>query len=514
MLIPKVTRRECADGFDATVFQALGGEMRAVDLWTRVDFSWMHAGAKAAAEAVGYRGLPMAYRVAGITIGGDDAALNCPPFIVEIHADRVSAQAVWTRNERGAERLVAADDIELSRWTAGSLSQGLRMAQYADNDVGVEAELHIADSISAESLREFVSAFSWDVAALHAYATDGQLLPTDEWVKRSALSISRSTPRIPLRDASTDIDALESPRGLFLSLQPSGGLCEAENVLYLLRAQDRALEPITALPGHRRDWDYARFTDVWLSRNEQACVARTILCEGFVNSSSGSWRAIEADAITAVALLGDDGFLLGLYDGVVQTLDRDLLLGSTRCIDETASGRFAKLAAHDGYVVGVIGDRLVGAPLDAPAEEEVRGSRGWSYPFAERVSIDGVCELDVDHWPGGSGIVSLLGDNALLLTDLRNEGDPSVLPIEAATHAVFVDAGTLLVAFSESGSAGSRLQLLDCRSLEWSGALRCAPVTRLAVRGEEIHVGFSSQTVAVWGRRVVLSQLRTLLPGT
>jgi hypothetical protein len=79
-----------------TLFQRLGGELSAVDPRTRVDCTWLDDESQRARDAVGDRGLSAAFRVAGLTLGDVDAAPFCPPFMVEIHYDRLGAQMVMS----------------------------------------------------------------------------------------------------------------------------------------------------------------------------------------------------------------------------------------------------------------------------------------------------------------------------------------------------------------------------------------------------------------------------------
>ena len=256
MLKPDGRSSETLSSAGATVFQLLGGELSAVDTWTRIDFSWMHDASALEGDAVGYAGLPMSCRVAGLTLGDADAAPSCPPFLVEISPERLIAQVVWPSDEDSYRSQLAAIDLGvLQRWAAGSLTKNLCVVRFGDGDLGLEADLHVSESTSVAALREFVTAFSWDVAALHACESEHTLLTTEEWVTRAALSISRSTPAIPLRDhPSPEWHSYESPRGVFCSLQPSGGLCESDNVLYSVRRDAAMLQPMVTMPGHRSDW--------------------------------------------------------------------------------------------------------------------------------------------------------------------------------------------------------------------------------------------------------------------
>ena len=486
----------------ATVFQLLGGELAAVDTWTRVDFSWMHgASAPQSRDAVGYRGLPVSYRVAGLTLGDADAAPECPPFLVEIAAERLIAQVVWTQLEPYQSYLAEADPAALQHWAAGSLSKNLRIVPFADGDVGLEAELHVADSTSVAALREFVTAFSWDVAALHAFESEGSLLTTEEWIKRAALSISRSTPSIPLREHSQpEWHSYESPRGVFCSLQPSGGLCESDNVLYSVRRDASMLQPLSTMPGHRSDWDYARLTDVWLARDGASCVARSLLCEGFVNTSDGEWRAVGAGPVTAIALWGPNGFLLGLHDGRVAILDQSQAVTLHRRLAKV-HGRFSRLVARGDRAIGLIGTTLLSARVLADVDGKRPDAAGWELSLELSMTFDLVGEIDVDSW-SQSPALAVLGDDVIAIFD-ASTGEPRArFSALQARQVKWIGPGWLMVLDTIEARSGTRtrIRVLDVVTARWTEPVVTTEVSRIAIRDDEIHVGFANQSIAVWDR--------------
>ncbi len=488
----------------------LGGELAAVDTWTRVDFSWMHDGAASMRDAVGYRGLTMAYRVAGLTLGDADAAPSCPPFVVEIWPDRVSAQVYWHRGDGSTSRVGAIDAADLQHWAAGSLTKDLRVVRFGDGDPGFEAEMHLTDTNSRDALREFVSAFSWDVAALHAYELNDELLTTEEWVRRAALSISRSTPRIPLREhLSPEWSAFESPRGVFCSLQPNGGLCESDNVLYAVRRDAAALEPMAAMPGHRSEWDCTRFTDVWLSRDGTTCFARSLLLQGFVATGNGQWRAIDTDPVTAVASWGAGGFLLGLHDGKIVCLDGAQVVGERRRLAKV-NGRFSRLITIGERVVALVGTTLIGARVAPDADGQLRVSGQWTTELTSSMTFELVAELDVDSW-AQRPVAAVLGDDGLAIVDVDTGVIRSQYACDQASLAKWIGPGWLLVldAIVSSDEPCTRLRVLDVISGRWTEPVVIAEVSRLAVRGDEIHVGYANQSIAVWNRAEVCRGIGT-----
>ena len=502
MLTPHSGSSETLSNAGATVFQLLGGELSAVDTWTRVDFSCMLDGSALTRDAVGYSGLPMSYRVAGLTIGDADAAPSCPPFLVEISPDRLIAQAVWPRDEFSYRAQLAGDDPPtLQRWAAGSLTKNLSVLRFADGDLGLEADLHFADSTSIAALREFVTAFSWDVAALHACHSAETLLTTEEWVKRAALSISRSTPPIPLRDhASPEWHSWESPRGVFCSLQPSGGLCESDSVLYSVSRQAAMLQPLVTMPGHRNDWDCARLIDVWLARDGATCFARSLLAKGFVSTRSSDWCAVGTGSVTSIATWGSDGFLLGLHDGHVEVLDGAQQVTLHRRLAKV-HGRFSRLVALGDRAIALIGSQLVSARVRPDVDGELQSPDAWETSLELSMSFDEVNEIDVDSW-SGSPSLAVLGDEAIAIFDAATGAPRARFTVQQVRQMKWIGPGWLLVmdALESRAETRTRIRVLDVVSARWTEPVVTAEVSRLAVRGDEIQVGFANQSIALWDR--------------
>lgn len=479
-----------------SVFRVLGGDIAAIDPWTRVDFSWLHDGASALRDAVGYRGLGMPFRLAGLTLGDADAAPSCEQFLVLIAADRLTAQACF-RPDRRSPALAT-----LRHWAAGSLSKHLQVVQFDDGDVGVQAELHRSAATPDAVMREFVTAFSWDVAALEAGMRGGELQTTEEWIRRATLSISRATPVIPLRDTHAGIawPAIESPRGVFCSLQPTGGHAESDNVLYAVRRDAALLEPVGTLPGHRADWDVTRLTDVWLSRAGTAMIAKSLLCEAFVRGGTGEWQAVACDAVSAATPLGDHDFLLGLHDGYVAVVDG---AQGTRAEHRLADveGRFTHLVTVRDQVAGLVGDTVVGARLASGAAAPTCTAR-WRVDLCGQLVFDDVADLDLDPW-SASPALAVLGDGGLLLLDAATGALRAEFLAVRGRFARFIGPGWLMVisTHEQEGASQSRLSVLDVERARWTEPCALAGVvTRVAVRGDEIHVGWANQSLAVWER--------------
>lgn len=501
MRTPDGRTSETLSDAGATVFQLLGGDRSAIDTWTRVDFKWLHDNSALARDAVGYAGLPMSYRVAGLTLGDADAAPLCRPFLIEIFPERLIAQVFWPYDATLRSRLSAADLTELQRWAAGSLTKNLRVVRFADGDLGLEADLHLSDSTPVASLREFVTAFSWDVAALHACETGDTLRTTDEWVRIAALSISRSTPAIPLREhAAPEWRSFESPRGVFCSLQPSGGVCESDNVLYAVRRDAAMLQAIVTMPGHRSDWDCTRLTEVWLARDGAACFARSLLCEGFVTTDDGHWHPIGPGAVTAIALWQQAGFLLGLHDGRVGVLDGAQAIVLRRRLAKV-HGRFSRLVALGDRAIGLVGTSLVSARVRPEVDGRTPELEAWIVSLELSMAFEHGSDLDVDSW-SQSPAVAVLGDDCIAILDAHTGVQRARYAVQQARHVKWIGPGWLLVLdeIESRVEVRTRVRVLDVVSGRWTEPVVTAEVSRVAVRGDEIHVGFANQSIAVWDR--------------
>ena len=488
--------------------EALGGRTGAIDLWTRVDGRVVDTDVAGSLESVFYRGLTAPYRVAGLTLGDADAAPFCPQFAVEIHHDRLRAEVCWPQDGARPSLLAGTPLHELTGWAAGSLTKALRVAHLAECELALDAELHLPDSIDADAVREFVTAFSWDVAALYAADCGAGLVTTEKWVQRAALSISRSTPHIPLRPlASPGWQAHETPQGVFCSLEPGGGLCASDNVLYIVRRDDAVLEPLAAMPGHRTEWDCARLTDVWLARDGATAFARTLLCDGMVTTGDGIWRPVHSDPVTAVAPWSNDGFLLGLHDGRVTILDGNHEAGRVQRIARL-TGSFRQLVAAGDRAVGLVNRTVFAARLSAASEAGI--SESWSVRLDSHMSIGDVADIDVDRW-AQSPAVAVLGDDTLLLLDAATGAERVRFATPRGTHARWIGPGWLMVLHEHDhdGTSRTAIRLLDVTAGRWTSPVLTPLVARLAVRGDEIHVGYATQTIAVWNRVEVCDAIGT-----
>jgi hypothetical protein len=492
---------------DADVHRLLGGELGAIDLWTQVIGRGGDRGARRSRQSVRYRGLPVSHRVAGLTLAQADAAPFAPPFVIEIGSDRLTARCSLGSGTGGRSAGLAADIEGLSRWTAGCLTKDLQIDPLADDDIRLEAQLHLGATTPQDTLREFATAFSWDVAALHAAMSGQVLCTTEEWVRRSALSISRSTPQIPLRarERASGWPATESPRGVFCTLQPGGGLAVSENVLYVVRQDLRALKAFAPMPGRRDEWEGQRLTDVCLARDGSACLARSLLCEGYVSAGDGQWLRLVTDAVTAIAPWGESGFLLGGFDGQLDVLDHNHASVARRNIG-WAKGRFSALVTAGDRALGVVGRKLFGVQLPALATGVGETSGAWSVSLKGLVQSDAICMLDVDTW-STTPLIALLGDDALLLFDATTGALVDRRATLDTQLVRWIGPGQLL-AVEATDSVRSQLRVLHIETGQWTAPVDATDVTRLAVRGNEIHVGYVDQSIGVWDRDTVTRHVR------
>jgi hypothetical protein len=258
------------------------------------------------------------------------------------------------------------------------------------------------------------------------------------------------------------------------------------------------------MPGHRSDWDTTRLTDVWLSRDGSSCFARSLLCEGFVTTSKGEWHAVDTAAVTAVAPWGADGFLLGLHDGRAVVLDGDLRVTPPQRLAKI-SGRFLRLVTHGTRAFGLVGHTVVSAEVGVPYTDGRRVARGaWSVPMELLLTFDQVGEIDVDAW-SQSPAIAVLGDDAIMILDALTGDTRSRYSVTQARQAKWIGAGLLLVldVIESRSETRTRIRVLDVLAQRWTEPVVTSEVSRIAVRGDEIHVGYANQTIAVWDRRDV-----------
>jgi len=484
-------------------------DLTAVDQWTRLDSDRLAHSDVGSRDQFAFVGRPMAERMPGWASQQCARDQHSPSFTIELLPDRVFAQALKPCAGSGAVYLAAVDQFGWREWASGSLTKSLRVSRSADGDVGMEASLHVGSRASPSALRDFVAAFSWDVSALHACATGGALCTTEEWARRADRSVGRSTPAIPLRvDRAIGWRTMRSPAGVFCALQPGGGLCESDNVLYAVRPATATLQPIVILPGRRGQWECERLTDVWVSNDATRLFARSLLCEGFLASDKGDWTQVRTNAVTAVAPWAEDGFLLALHDGNVQIVGADRGVSSPINVCRV-SGRMSRVATTDQRVVGLVGTTLVGARLDSPMSEANSALWRWSRELEARMSFDQVSDLDIDRW-SVSPAVSILGDDLLTVVDSLTGAVRAEFAVSHGRSAKWIDAGVLLVTddLRSRHATQSRFRLLHVPTGRWSAPRVTDEVSRIAVGVEDVQVGMCDQSLAIWSRADVLQNLR------
>ena len=229
-----------------------------------------------------------------------------------------------------------------------------------------------------------------------------------------------------------------------------------------------------------------------------------LMCEGFVSTGDGHWRKLETDSVTAIAPWGEDGFLLGRFDGEIDVLDRTQTITSRHTIGR-AKGRLARLVTVADRAIGIVGQRLLGARLlSTPADDGDVTTERWSLPLTRFLRIDATCALDVDTWSAEPQL-AVLGDDAILVVDAKTGAIRERCATTDVRMLRWIGPGRLLaVEVDETAHAAtSRMRVLDTSTGRWTPSIDAADVTRIAVRGDEIHVGYVDQSVGVWNRLAV-----------
>ena len=120
------------------------------------------------------------------------------------------------------------------------------------------------------------------------------------------------------------------------------------------------------------------------------------------------------------------------------------------------------------------------------------------------MSFDVVGELDVDRWSQAPA-VALLGDDGIAIVDALTGATRSRVAVSQARQAKWIGPGLLIVldVLESKIDTRTRIRVLDVVSQRWTEPVVTAEISRIAVRGDEIHVGYANQTIAVWDRRDV-----------
>jgi hypothetical protein len=120
------------------------------------------------------------------------------------------------------------------------------------------------------------------------------------------------------------------------------------------------------------------------------------------------------------------------------------------------------------------------------------------------VTFEHVGEIDIDTWAVAPAL-AVLGDTSLMILDAFSGEERSRVAVSGANHAKWIGPGWLLVVEPTPDEQGmrSRIRVLDVVSGRWTEPVIMPEITRLAVRGDEIHVGYATQSIAVWDRTAV-----------
>ncbi|HYW50917.1 MAG TPA: hypothetical protein VE861_09935, partial [Gemmatimonadaceae bacterium] len=264
-----------------------------------------------------------------------------------------------------------------------------------------------------------------------------------------------------------------------------------------------AITGALAIGSQRPSPDVTRLTDVWLARDGATAFARTLLQTGVVTSGDGRWLPIASAPVMAVAQWGDDGFLLGFDDGRVMMLDGAQVAVPAQRIAKV-SGRFLGLVTLGDRAIGLVDSTVISARLHATETDRGGVTEAWCTRLDASMTFECVAGIDVDPW-STTPVVAVLGDSAIVIVDATTGATRARFAVDAASHARWIGPGWLLVLTESAGGEGSRseLRVLDVVSGRWTAPVVTPAIARIAVRGEEIHVGYACQAVAVWDRAEV-----------
>ena len=99
-------------------------------------------------------------------------------------------------------------------------------------------------------------------------------------------------------------------------------------------------------------------------------------------------------------------------------------------------------------------------------------------------------------------VLAVAGDDGIGLVDVETGVLRASFACELPRQARWIGPGWLLVLTTVEQTDGpmTELRVLDTISGRWTERTLISEVSRLAVRGNEIHVGYANQSVAVWDR--------------
>jgi len=188
---------------------------------------------------------------------------------------------------------------------------------------------------------------------------------------------------------------------------------------------------------------------------------------------------------------------------MVQVLDGRQVPGASMRIG-CVKGRFSRLVSVGNRVVGIVGSTLLSARITSGAEASLTVTDTWMRELHPDVAFEDVSEIDMDAWSRVPAL-AVLGDEAVVILDPMSGRELSRFAVERAHHAKWIGQGWLLVMepSCDDGGVRTRIRVLDVVSGRWTPPVMTGEVTRLAVRGDEIHVGYANQSIAVWDRAEV-----------
>ena len=155
-------------------------------------------------------------------------------------------------------------------------------------------------------------------------------------------------------------------------------------------------------------------------------------------------------------------------------------------------------------VAGLVADTLLSARLGSEGGAPFTVAEAWMHQLQPPVTFEHVGDIDIDAW-SQTPALAVLGDAMLVIVDAQSGRERSRHAVDRARHAKWIGPGWLMVLepVRQAGDARTRIRVLDIVSGRWTEPVMTGDVTRLAVRGDEIHVGYSNQSIAVWDRAEV-----------
>jgi hypothetical protein len=151
--------------------------------------------------------------------------------------------------------------------------------------------------------------------------------------------------------------------------------------------------------------------------------------------------------------------------------------------------------------IGLVGTTLLSARVLADVDGHKAEPSAWDVSLELTMSFEQVSDLDVDSW-SQSPAIAVLGDESIAIHDAQTGAHRARYAVQLAKHVKWIGPGWLMVLdeIESRVEPRTRVRVLDVVSGRWTEPVVVAEVSRIAVRGDEIHIGFANQSIAVWDR--------------